>query len=89
MRSRIAKAMGETGMKSDQPICDLSILSVAGRRAGLVSRHSDGFLFHASDHLFNDIDGRVFATVGDARVAASCLASLERLSPRALKPWSR
>lgn len=63
------------------------VLSVAGRRAGLASRHSEGFLFHACDHLFNDIYGRLFASIGDMRIAARCLASLERLSPRALRPW--
>lgn len=79
--------MGETDTTSAPSTGGLSILSVAGRRAGLVSPHSDGFLFHASDHLFNDIDGRLFATIGDMRIAARCLASLGRTSPRALKPW--
>lgn len=66
----------------------LAIVSVSGRLAGLVSRQERGFLFHASDHRFNDLDGQSFASVGEARTAARHLVALEALSPRALKPWS-
>lgn len=49
---------------------DVLVVAVAGRRAGLLSRLAQGFRFHASNHQFDAMDGRLFASVEDARMAA-------------------
>lgn len=69
------------------PPLGVTIIAIKGLRAGIVSRQEDGYRFHASSHRFDGMDGHLFGSVGEARSAATHLAALEGLSPRALKPW--
>lgn len=49
---------------------DLFLVAVSGRRAGLLSRLAEGYRFHASNHLFDAMDGCRYASLDDARAAA-------------------
>ncbi|MFD2141673.1 hypothetical protein [Ancylobacter oerskovii] len=68
---------------TEQTGSDIFVVAVAGRRAGLASRLDSGFRFHASNHQFDVLDGRKFATLEDIRAAAQGALATLRLGFRA------
>jgi hypothetical protein len=52
------------------------VIEIDEEAVGIAGRDRGGFRFHASDHTFDMLDGRLFRAVRDATLAARAVIDL-------------